>query len=103
MSLNQDCFVSSMLSDIGGENIFAEQPERYFSCSVEEIQKHNPDLILLSSEPFPFKEKHKQELLNAGFQDKQIQFIDGEMCSWHGTRMQKGFQYLRDWINRHVE
>lgn len=98
MSLNGDCFISSMLSEIGGINVFADHPDRYFSCSLEDIQERNPDLILLSSEPFPFQEKHKQELIESGFSEKQLQLIDGEMCSWHGTRMLKAFSYFEHWL-----
>ena len=98
MSLNGDCFISSMLSEIGGINIFKEHPERYFSCSLEDIKQRKPDVLLLSSEPFPFKEKHRQELIQQGFSEAQLRFIDGEMCSWHGTRMAKAFLYFKDWL-----
>ena len=98
MSVNGDCFISSMLREIGGENIFADHPERYFSCTLEEIKREKPDVLLLSSEPFPFQEKHKQELLAEGFGEKQIRLINGELCSWHGTRMAKAFLYLNDWV-----
>ena len=50
--------------------------------------------IFLSSEPFPFKKKHCQELSIIGFLPRRIQLIDGEMCSWHGTRMLQAFSYF---------
>ena len=95
MSLNDQTFISSMLKEIGGENVFAQQSERYFTCSLTEIVDRQPDVVLLSSEPYPFQQKHIQEFVEAGFQPEQIQYIDGEMCSWHGVRMVEAFPYLQ--------
>jgi iron complex transport system substrate-binding protein len=98
MTINNQTFISSMLSEIGGENIFSAPKERYLECSMADIKKQNPDIVFLSSEPYPFKKKHIQELIQLGFQEKQIQLIDGEMCSWHGIRMVRGFSYLQKQI-----
>jgi len=95
MTINNQTFISSMLSEIGGHNIFSEQPQRYLECSIEDVKERNPDIVFLSSEPYPFQKKHTRELINLGFQEKQVQLIDGEMCSWHGIRMAKGFSYLQ--------
>ena len=100
--LNNQTFISSMLNEIGGHNIFSDQSQRYFECSLEEIKKKNPDIVLLSSEPYPFQEKHIQEIIRHGFKENQVQLIDGEMCSWHGIRMVAGLSYLeeqkRSWL-----
>lgn len=53
-----------------------------------------PEVILLSSEPYPFKEKHKEELM-AFFPDAKIIFVDGEMFSWYGSRLIKAFDYFK--------
>ena len=54
----------------------------------------HPDMILLSSEPFPFKEKHVKELA-AHFPNIPIQLVDGEAFSWYGTRFIKKIEYLK--------
>jgi hypothetical protein len=52
------------------------------------------ELVLLSTEPFRFKEGHQAELqvrLN-----KPVHLIDGEMTSWYGSRAIQGLRYLAD-------
>lgn len=52
------------------------------------------ELVLLSSEPFPFKEKHKKEL-KAVYPNAKIILVDGEMFSWFGSRLTKAFKYFK--------
>jgi ABC-type Fe3+-hydroxamate transport system substrate-binding protein len=46
----------------------------------------SPDYIFLSSEPFPFEAKHLEEV-QVLFTNSKIVLIDGENCSWYGSRM----------------
>ena len=94
MTLNDQTFVSEMLQEIGGVNVFQGHPDRYITCDLADVRSRNPDVVLLSSEPYPFAEKHRLELLESGFNPRQLKFIDGEMCSWHGARLAESFQYL---------
>ena len=55
----------------------------------------NPDFIFLSSEPFPFEEKHIAEV-QALFPNSKIELIDGEMCSWYGARMLQATSYIAE-------
>ena len=49
-------------------------------------------MVLLSSEPFPFAEKHRHELAAlSGLEVDRLRLIDGESCSWHGVRMADAF------------
>lgn len=59
---------------------------RYPEITSEEIVKLNPECILLSSEPFPFKEKHKEELQKL-LPTAEIKIVDGELYSWYGSRI----------------
>lgn len=52
------------------------------------------ELVLLSSEPFPFKEKHKKEL-QRHYPKAKILLVDGEMFSWYGSRLTKAFAYFK--------
>lgn len=68
-----------------------------------EIQLKKDDevkLVLLSSEPFPFKDLHKKEL-KAFYPKAKILLVDGEMFSWHGSRLTKAFKYFR-WLHEHL-
>ena len=50
--------------------------------------------MLLSSEPFPFKEKHIAEV-KAALPNADVQLVDGEMFSWYGSRLLKAVAYLQ--------
>jgi iron complex transport system substrate-binding protein len=89
-----DTFVTAMLALPGGVNVFADRAERYPTVTPEELAAADPDVVLLSSEPFPFKEKHREELAAAtGLPRERMQFVDGEYLSWHGSRTPDGIDY----------
>lgn len=96
MTIGRDTYIHDMLHHVGYENIFGEQT-RYPSFTLEELQARQPAIILLSSEPFPFKQKHIEELALI-FPNTPIQLVDGEAFSWYGTRFLKTFDYLRHLI-----
>jgi ABC-type Fe3+-hydroxamate transport system substrate-binding protein len=94
MTANADTFVSALLTDAGGENVFAERADRYPTITPEELGAANPDVVLLSTEPFPFKPSHGDELAKrSGVPRERIQIVDGEMLSWHGSRTPAGIDY----------
>lgn len=88
-----DTFIQSMLHTAGWENAFAL--ERYPEVTSEDIIAEEPDVIFLSSEPYPYKEKHIQE-----FQllcpDAKIMIVDGELFSWYGSRLKYTANYLNE-------
>jgi iron complex transport system substrate-binding protein len=89
-----DTFVTAMLALPGGVNAFTDHPARYPTVTPGELTVANPDMIFLSSEPFPFKEKHAQELAAAtGLPRGRMQLVDGEYLSWHGSRTPAGIDY----------
>jgi len=89
MTIGHDTYIHDMLHHAGYENVFGEQ-NRYPSFSLAELKARNPEIILLSSEPFPFKQKHIDEL-KLTFSNIPIQLVDGEAFSWYGTRFLKVF------------
>lgn len=54
-----------------------------------------PDVVFLSSEPYPFKAEHI-DLFKERFPGSEIYMIDGEMCSWYGSRMLQAIDYLKN-------
>jgi ABC-type Fe3+-hydroxamate transport system substrate-binding protein len=84
MLAGNDTYISSMLKAHGYENILKEN--RYPSKSVEVLKNYKPSAILLSSEPYPFNQKHLQEFQDI-FPDSEIKIVDGERFSWYGTRI----------------
>lgn len=102
MAVNADCFISSMLAEFGGKNVFSGHQSRYFDFTLAQIPS-DIDYIFLSSEPFPFKTKHQQEIhRQTNIPSEKIIFVDGEMCSWHGTRIALAVEYLTAKLNRHT-
>lgn len=94
MSVNADTFISSLLTLSGGRNVFAADPDRYPEIDADRLAAANPDVVMLSSEPFPFAERHAAELaLETGLPAERFCFVDGELLSWHGSRTPDGIDY----------
>lgn len=93
MTVGGNTFINSMMQIAGFENVFAHL-SRYPEVSIEELQSSNCELLLLSSEPFPFTQKHIKELLPF-FPDTKIILVDGEMFSWYGSRLLLVTEYFK--------
>ncbi len=94
-------FVTAMLALPGGVNVFGDRMERYPTVTSEELAAADPDVMLLSSEPFPFKEKHAEELSAAtGLPRERMQLVDGEYLTWHGSRTPDGIDYAEGVVAR---
>jgi len=92
MAVGKNTYIHEFLESCGFQNAFSEF-NRYPEMPIEKLKNRKLDFIFLSSEPFPFKEKHITEL-QALLPDTQIKLVDGEMFSWYGSRMKKGFRYV---------
>ncbi|WP_118972784.1 helical backbone metal receptor [Taibaiella koreensis] len=93
MTVGRDTFIHDILQRAGLTNSYADQ-ERYPAIDDEDIIARNPSLVLLSSEPYPFKEPHIQEL-QALLPAAHIQLVDGELFSWYGSRLLHTAAYLK--------
>jgi ABC-type Fe3+-hydroxamate transport system substrate-binding protein len=91
MAAGSGTFIHTMLTRLGFINCL-EKRHRYPELSPEEIRVLNPDVIFLSSEPYPFQEKHQEELYNL-VPSKSV-LVDGEMFSWYGSRLIKAPEYF---------
>jgi len=92
MTVGGDTFISKILEELGFENLFKNQ-NRYPEVQLEDLK--DADLIFLSSEPFPFKEKHIAEIREV-CQNQKIMIVDGEAFSWYGTHLAKCGDYYRE-------
>ncbi len=94
MTVNADTFADAVLSLAGGVNLFAERSERYPAVDPRELAAGAPDLVLLATEPFPFTERHVDELAElTGLDRERFRIADGEYLSWHGSRTPAGIDY----------
>ena len=96
MTIGQDTYIHDMLVRCGLENIYADD-KRYPKVIADEIRDKNPDYIFLSSEPFPFKEKHIKDYERM-FPNAKIVLVDGEYFSWYGSRMALAADYFKKLI-----
>lgn len=92
MSVGNDTIIHHLMEYCGFNNVLSNKT-RYPEISEAEIQQLQPEFILLSSEPYPFKEKHIAELQNLCPTSK-IRLVDGEMFSWYGSRLQYAPTYF---------
>lgn len=94
MAVNGDTFVHALLAQAGGVNVLADRPARYPEVTAAELAAAGPDVVLLSSEPFPFTAAHADELAaETGLPRERFRLADGELLSWHGSRTPAGVDY----------
>lgn len=93
MVTGKNTFVDHLLKVNGFVNVFGDK-DRYPEISKEELRTiQDLDLIMLSSEPYPFSKKHIDELKNTT--TAKIILVDGEYFSWYGSRLAEAFTYFR--------
>lgn len=95
MTIGSDTFIHHILHELGFENLFKNQ-KRYPIIEIDDLA--DADCIFLSSEPFPFKEKHIQEFKDI-YPNKKVIVVDGEAFSWYGTHIAKSKEYYENLIN----
>lgn len=98
MAAASNTFIDAMLQKLGLVNAL-KNLERYPELKSEEIAELNPDLILLSSEPYPFSEKHIEEIKTLCPSSK-ILLVDGEMFSWYGSRLKQAPAYFNSLVSQ---
>jgi ABC-type Fe3+-hydroxamate transport system substrate-binding protein len=94
MTVGNDTFIHSMLEIAGYQNVFSHLT-RYPEISAYDLRNANCQLVFLSSEPYPFKQKHIDELQEE-LPGTKIILVNGEMFSWYGSRMLKAANYFRE-------
>ena len=86
MSVNQDTFIHSLLELNQWDNCFKDKLNRYPEITEEELVDSNPEMVFLSSEPFPFKDKHIDRFKQL-LPESRVVLVNGEYFSWYGSRL----------------
>ncbi len=94
MTVGGDTFINSMLGFCGFKNVFKNE-KRYPEITLQQVASLNCQIILLSSEPYPFKQKHIDEI-QAILPNTKIVLVDGEMFSWYGNRLLNAADYFEE-------
>lgn len=101
MVAGSSTFIDAMLNQLGLLNLFAGR-ERYPIVTAEEIRRKSPDLLFLSSEPFPFSQKHEAEFKRI-LPSARIIFVDGAVFSWYGVRMISAPSYFKSLLHEMID
>ena len=99
MTISRSTYISRVLSLVGWRSMGGSDL-RYPEVKLGPALAREIDLVLLSSEPFPFKPRHIEEVRAALGPGPAIELIDAEMVSWYGSRAIAGLHYLRDFAPR---
>jgi ABC-type Fe3+-hydroxamate transport system substrate-binding protein len=92
MTVGGDTFIHDMIEKAGFENITAHL-SRYPSLTESDLRKMKPALVLLSSEPYPFREKHLSAFRTM-FPGASVHLADGMYFSWYGSRLRTAPDYF---------
>ena len=87
-------FINEILKHGGMSNVFSNQ-DRYPEVTMEMLRESTAEVILLSSEPFPFRQKHL-EFFQSELPNKQIELVDAMPFSWYGSQLLRTPAYLRE-------
>ncbi|KPL87732.1 helical backbone metal receptor [Ardenticatena maritima] len=90
MAAGAETFISNLLALVGGVNVFEG---RYPAFDWETLRAARPDVVLLASEPYPFREEHAAEVRAALGEGVAVRLVDGELLAWHGVRLREGVPY----------
>ena len=94
MVAGSDTFIHILMELNKFNNCYTNQG-RYPEIELDTMEKeHDPEVILLSSEPYPFSDADAFEIGRNTHHAKTV-FVDGEMFSWYGTRLNKAFDYFK--------
>jgi ABC-type Fe3+-hydroxamate transport system substrate-binding protein len=97
MTMNGDTYGSSLLEAIGIDNVFAGDHDRYPEVTLDALAARRPDILLLPSEPYPFKDRHVDEVAVA-LPGLDTRLVDGRDLFWWGTRTPDALSRLRDML-----
>jgi ABC-type Fe3+-hydroxamate transport system substrate-binding protein len=97
MVAGRQTYIDSLMQMCGLNNVF--EAERYPDISVNDLVAANPDLVFLSSEPYPFSQKHIDEFQQL-LPKARVLLVDGEIFSWYGSRLLEVPGYLNKLLSQ---
>jgi hypothetical protein len=94
MSISDDTYGSSLSARLGIANVLADADVRYPEVDLADVRSRRPDVVLLPSEPYPFADRHREELERET--GAATLLIDGADLFWWGVRTPDAARRLRD-------
>lgn len=99
MSIGGGTFANNVIELAGGLNVFASREGRYPTVTVDDIVAADPEIVLLPDEPYPFAEKHREELRSlpiAAARTDRIHLCDGKDITWYWSRTAESVGRVHD-------
>lgn len=97
MAAASNTFINAMLEHAGFENLVGNQ-SRYPELTLEELRHLSPQVLMLSTEPFPFKKQHV-DFFSDHLPETKVMVVDGTYFSWYGSRMLEAADYFSTLAN----
>ena len=94
MTVSRDTYISRMLALVKWETVPGDTRERYPEVVLDDGALGEASVVLLSSEPYPFRESHLAEVRTHLSRARRVALIDGEMTTWYGSRAIAALGYL---------
>ncbi len=100
MSISAETYIASVLAEANWKVINYPSKKRYPKITLDDTLIEQVDLVLFSTEPFPFTEKHIDQF-RQDFPDhsRKAKLIDAEMVSWYGSRAITGLRFLTEFAD----
>ena len=99
MTANGDTYGSSLLELLGIENVFAGAGDRYPETTLEDIAERGADLVVLPGEPYPFRDRHVDEV-EAVIGGADVRLVDGRDLFWWGIRTPEAVERICEALRR---
>ena len=97
MTIGKDTFIHAMLEQLGLKNMFDHQTRYPIIQNLQTSYFSKCQLVLLSSEPYPFTQQHIKEIQEQ-LPNAKILLVDGEFFSWYGSKMMYTPTYFKTLI-----
>jgi len=95
MTMNRQTYGASVLARLGLAGLFDDAAERYPTVELDEVAARRPDVVLLPSEPYPFRERHRADVAGLA---ADVHLVDGQDLFWWGVRTPAAIDRLRQSI-----
>jgi ABC-type Fe3+-hydroxamate transport system substrate-binding protein len=93
MTVGGDTFIHDMMRRCGFDNVYGQE-QRYPQLNLTDLRDRDCQLVLLSSEPFPFHQKHAEDI-SSQLEGMKVVLVDGSYFSWYGSRLLKAPHYFK--------
>ncbi|MBI2913751.1 MAG: cobalamin-binding protein [Chloroflexi bacterium] len=102
MTVGPDTYIHDFIAACGGANVFADRWERYPRVELEDVARHDPEVILLPDEPYRFAAKHVAEFAPyaqvSAVRDRRIYLLEGKHLCWYGPRIAGSLRFVQRWL-----